>query len=150
NHQIPWRVPQTRLYRGLELLGAQSFTNGSSFGGRTPGKININTMSEKEVFQALCDALATNQDPTPGKPTPPAGPRRHCFDTTAVDNAWNGLQQFRNNNVPIMSLGQPFGNAQDLQFAPYGNGPAVSVLGNNPNSGQPMFTTGWTADNHPY
>src|SRR5205807_5253360 len=82
-HQIPWRQPDARLYRAMELLAAGSFMNGSSFGGRLPGKLNINTMADKEVFQALCDALA----PNPASP----GAKRHYFDTNTVDTAWNTL-----------------------------------------------------------
>jgi hypothetical protein len=148
NHQIPWRVPQTRLFRGLELLSAGSFMNGAPFGGRLPGKININTMADKEVFQALCDAL----QPNPASPTA----QRHYFNTTTIDNAWNVLQQMRQNSIPIFSPGQPWGNNQDNQFPPppnppgfAGNGPERSMLMKNPATGQPLFTTS-AADNHPY
>src|SRR5262249_47468344 len=105
-HQAPWRFPQTRLYRALELLSAGSFMNQSASGGRVPGKPNINMMPEEEVLLAVAD------------PLPPGTPyQRHYFDRSKVDRAWNVLQQMRQINlpakplpIPIMSLGQPFAN----------------------------------------
>jgi hypothetical protein len=116
-HQAPWRVPDARLYRALELLGSGSFMAGVPIGGRVPGKININTMMDIEVFRALCDAL----QPNPASP----GAVRHRFDQATVDAAWNII----NANRPYMSPALPnmgAGPSFDMQYMgppPYGQTP---------------------------
>jgi hypothetical protein len=72
HHLVPWTVEQmtpsggtapvtsARLYRLFEVMQAQSRVNGVMPGGRTPGKININTIWDPEVFLALCDAQPGN------------------------------------------------------------------------------------------
>ena len=46
------------LYRALGLLRTPTNMEGLGMGGRVPGKININTIFNKEVFNAICDAQA--------------------------------------------------------------------------------------------
>lgn len=69
SHRAPWfdqnPVPagtnSYRLYRMLEFLDAGNRAGGvSAAGGRIPGKINLNTVFDKETFRALCDANASN------------------------------------------------------------------------------------------
>jgi hypothetical protein len=148
NHQAPWRTPQTRLYRALELLSPQSFMNVSTFGGRIPGKTNINMMAGQENWQALCDALA----PNPATP----GAQRHYFDINTVNNTWGTLQQFRQNGWPIYSMGQPYGSNADAQFTPPPtlppptsiDGPERSMLMHDPNNpANPLLAT---SDAFPY
>jgi hypothetical protein len=57
-HYAPWQNPSAMIYRALELMGVPSYLNGTTNGGRVPGKININTVNDFEIFQALCDARA--------------------------------------------------------------------------------------------
>jgi hypothetical protein len=52
-HTAPWLDPESRLYRVLEFL-----TTGP--GGRTPGKINLNTLWDPEPLLALCDPQPGN------------------------------------------------------------------------------------------
>src|SRR5579859_3591444 len=46
------------IYRALEYLGVPNYLNGTVMGGRVPAKININTMTEPEILQALVDAYS--------------------------------------------------------------------------------------------
>jgi len=56
-HQAPWFDNNLRLYRFFEFLETPSRQVGSNLptNMRIPGKININTIWDLEVFQALCD-----------------------------------------------------------------------------------------------
>jgi len=49
-------LPSSRLYRALEFFRVGDRTVEMAFGGRELGKININTVFDKEVFDAICDA----------------------------------------------------------------------------------------------
>jgi hypothetical protein len=66
-HRAPWldegRLPgrpSHRLYRLFEFVTAGPRSAGVAAGGRLPGKINLNTVWDEEVFQALCDAQPSN------------------------------------------------------------------------------------------
>jgi hypothetical protein len=59
-HYAPWNNTQTRLHRVFELISTASRAAGVRLGGRYPGKININMVNDKEVFEAICDAQAGN------------------------------------------------------------------------------------------
>ena len=51
-----------RLYRALALLDVRNRTQGMAFGGRIPGKVNINTIWDPQVLMALADGnTATSQ-----------------------------------------------------------------------------------------
>ena len=70
---------QSRLSRGLEMLGTNDRTAGATFGGRVMGKVNINTVwsttnaalgttagdENKRILRALADALGTTAAPDP-------------------------------------------------------------------------------------
>lgn len=58
-HYAPWLDPTAGIYRVLDVLGVPSQMAGAVRGGRTPGNLNINTMTEPEIFAALCDAHPT-------------------------------------------------------------------------------------------
>ncbi|MBI2803904.1 MAG: hypothetical protein HYX68_02860 [Planctomycetes bacterium] len=55
-HYAPWNVPAAGIYRALEVLGVPDNMLGTTRGGRVPGRVNINTMTEPEIFHAICDA----------------------------------------------------------------------------------------------
>jgi hypothetical protein len=92
-----------RLYRIFEFLDTHSRMAGVSPFGRIPGRINLNTIWDKEIFYALCDAQAANHFTGPG-----AGPMN---DT---DNAWTAFVSRRTpslattgisqNDVPLFNL----------------------------------------------
>ncbi|MFL5329637.1 MAG: hypothetical protein ACJ8C4_12060 [Gemmataceae bacterium] len=53
-------APSTRLYRALEFFRTGDRTIEMAFGGRDIGKVNINTIWDKEVFDAVMDAVRVN------------------------------------------------------------------------------------------
>ncbi len=59
-NKAPWLDESKKLYRFLALADVQSYQQGSAFAGRQIGKININNIWDKEVFNALCDTNASN------------------------------------------------------------------------------------------
>ncbi len=73
-----------QLYRALDLLRVQAYGNQTALGGRIPGRININTIQDKRVWDALFDAPAAGMQP---------------FDQTFVDAAWNQLMASRTRNM---------------------------------------------------
>ena len=60
NHRVNWYNETSRLYRAFEYLGTRDRAAGVSWNGRRPGQININTIWNPEVFNALCDAQGSN------------------------------------------------------------------------------------------
>jgi len=100
------------MYRALGLLRTPTPLNGLGMGGRVPGKININTIFNKEVFNAICDAQA-------------GGPNRFQQSGAGwnVDFAWNQLLAVRQRPPAapgLMQIGQndtPFrGFVSDTMF----------------------------------
>ena len=59
-NKAPWLDEASNLYRFLALADVQGYQQGTSFAGRQIGKININNIWDKEVFNALCDANLNN------------------------------------------------------------------------------------------
>ncbi len=58
-HHAPYwllRDGQSPLYRAFEMLSAGPHPAGVESGGRLPGKINLNSVWDAEVLEALCDA----------------------------------------------------------------------------------------------
>jgi hypothetical protein len=56
----PWLDEASNLYRFLALADVQGYQQGTAFAGRQIGKVNINNIWDKEVFNALCDANGNN------------------------------------------------------------------------------------------
>lgn len=56
----PWTNRKNRLYRALEFLRTANRAAGVGFGGRVPGQINVNALSDLQVFEALCDPQPGN------------------------------------------------------------------------------------------
>src|SRR5262249_53312356 len=63
NHYAPWTDPNSLLYRALDVLGTPSRFPQTIRGGRVPGSINLNTVLEPEIFQALCDSQDWQRNP---------------------------------------------------------------------------------------
>lgn len=51
----------TRLYRFLEFVETAPRSAGLNVGGRIPGKVNLNTINDLDVFLALCDRQPGNR-----------------------------------------------------------------------------------------
>ncbi len=77
-HRAAWYDEKARIYRLFEFLRGGHRIQGVPLGGRTLGKININTIWDPETFRALCDRRPSD-----------------FFSDTDVDNAFTALVQSR-------------------------------------------------------
>jgi hypothetical protein len=59
-HLAPWFDQSSRLYRLLELIESGDRAYGMQPSGRRPGRININTVWDKEILMALLDPQTAN------------------------------------------------------------------------------------------
>lgn len=60
-HMAAWTDPNTRLHRFLDNVTVRSRTSGVGFGGRVPGKVNINSIWDVRTLRALADPQSGNQ-----------------------------------------------------------------------------------------
>ena len=102
----PWFDENTRLHRFLELAGVAPLQSGESVNGRVLGKVNVNTMPDNVVFQAVADAAPANN-----------------FNSADVNNAYTNVMSLR----PISSLGQT--NNADFSGPKSKTGVNKSLLG---------------------
>jgi hypothetical protein len=84
-HRVNWSDGSNRLFRIFDHLGTHDRMTGVSPGGRVPGLVNINTIWDLEVFQALCDAQTGGSNQ---------------FSAQDVLNAFTRLQSLRNGQAP--------------------------------------------------
>ncbi|HYV37546.1 MAG TPA: hypothetical protein VE988_17705, partial [Gemmataceae bacterium] len=87
--QAPWFDNATRLYRFFEFVETAPRMTGTN-GRRVPGKININTIWDIDVFMAMCD---------------PQGSSR--FTLTDIGRIWDRLTILRNPGGPPTYPGGP-------------------------------------------
>ena len=80
------------LYRALDVLRMQPYGHQTAFGGRVPGKININTIQDKRVWDALFDAHE-----------PPTAPGSRRTTSTAM---WNSLMLSRTYRMERLRRGR--------------------------------------------
>lgn len=59
-NKASWLDESKKLYRFLALADVQGYQQGTAFAGRQIGKVNINNIWDKEIFNALCDANTNN------------------------------------------------------------------------------------------
>jgi hypothetical protein len=118
-HQAPWYDNGTRLYRFLEFVQTPARQAGA--GARIPGKLNINTIWDFELFMALCDPTSDSPPAVGGKA--PLPPWTGHFYASDVKTIWNNLLQSRNpaGNPPVpASAGTP--SQFDQPFLPFSAG----------------------------
>ncbi len=137
-HLAPWGDQKSMLYRALELFGVPNHLAGTYMGGRQPGILNLNTLTEKEIFRALCDA----QDTNPTQPNP-------LFTTAQVDTVFDNIIRSRNSSGSTNLLPTSEGNP----FQPFNTNDLTKALAFRPDpvSGPPnaLFAIGNSGD-HPY
>jgi hypothetical protein len=68
-HLAPWRNPSARLYRFLDYIETASKAAGVQSGGRRPGQVNINTLWDPEIVDALLDPQPSSYFPGAGVTT---------------------------------------------------------------------------------
>lgn len=107
-HRARWTDERTRLARLLDHVTLGTSAAGVAVNGRIPGKVNINTINDRAVFNALCDAVAGNH-----------------FTQAEVDAVWAALIASRNGGGPgaerpFLSLGTGSAAADLVTGAPRG------------------------------
>lgn len=120
NPPMPPNPPtaSVRLYRALELIRVGDRTIEMAYGGRELGKVNINTIWDKAVFDAVCDAVTT----------PNVYSSASNFTQADVDSAWAMLTTNLNMtartpylNIPVASTpgGAPVVQPYSVPGVPY-------------------------------
>lgn len=143
-HEAPWIAPvngvnmgNPRIHRFLELVQTRDHVTGGGPGGRVLGKLNINTIWEKEIFDALADASSSN-----------------TFNQADVDEVWGhlvgtrtpqlGTNQITVNDRPLKGLAIGLDGAD-----PQHTGIEASIFRHQPPTA-PMFMPSSKAADHPY
>jgi hypothetical protein len=116
-HYVPWFDQRTRLYRLFEFFDCTEWNATFSpldfiplITGRVPGKVNINTIWDPEILQALCDANASNWISDP------------AVIQTIFQNMMNSrtpqwaANQLTSNDQPFLGQGVGFTAAGDKQW----------------------------------
>src|SRR5439155_14329150 len=139
-HYAPWADPASAIYRSLDLLGTPNNMLGAVRGGRWPGNINLNTITELEVFKALCDAQDVNGQPY------------YAFSTPEVQNILTKIIMSRTGNAAANypPLGLPiatsdtFPNGSQKPFKSFAAGDITDTFfrPDPTNPGQPLFAVG--------
>lgn len=123
SHLVNWTDPANRLYRFLEYVDSGWRNLNVTQDGRIPGKININTIWDPEIFQALCDQnTAVN------------------FTAADVQTIFTQLLQSRspqNANNRIDQTDKPFRGLAAPYTAPGTDGVDATILRNV--GGAPLF-----------
>ena len=114
NAQQQSLVDSQRLYRAFSLFDVRNRTYGMGFGGRLPGKMNINTIWHSQIFESMANPRVTN-DPLRG----------NQFDTNQVQQIWpNKLLPPRNmiagGNTASVWTTAPLTALTDKPFMPAG------------------------------
>jgi hypothetical protein len=121
-HNVRWDDPDNRLYRIFDYFKTHELAAGVAGTGRIPGKININSIWDKEIFYALCSAVDQGTNPNP-----------NGFDNKTVDTIFQQLLALRSPNVPMgggpgptdrpfRGMAVPYGPAMGDQQYPGGAG----------------------------
>jgi hypothetical protein len=135
-HYAKWNNddPKTLLYRALDVLGTPSHIPGTVRGGRLQGSINLNTITEPEIFQALCDSQDWQRNP--------------LFKTTNVGSIFDRLIASRNPRPAPTSPLLP--SDEGNPFQPFAAGDINKTWFRlDPATGKPLFAVGATGA-HPY
>ncbi len=154
------------LYRSLSLLDVRNRTLGLGFGGRIPGKVNINTVFDSNnastpswTLNAICNAPAAAGQPS-------SGSTGNLFtQTTNVNTAWSTIMSTRSPTLlgPITSIWPNSASTtplNDKPFLPPSSGVLTGADPNYPSNegidgiGRTILTsftnTNANTGNHPY
>jgi hypothetical protein len=111
------------LYQVLDMARIQPYGHMTALGGRIPGKININTITDKRVWDALFDAQGG----------------LNGFTQAQVDQLWNGMMASR-----TQSMQQRF-NTSGTQLTD-----AAGVAYNTPVAGASVYDNGTATGDRPF
>jgi hypothetical protein len=105
-HLAPWYDPNARLYRLFEFLAARSALQWEPAGGRIVGKINLNTVWDKELWDAMA---STNIG--------------QFYTQAFLDDCWTQMMAQRSpagvpalGDRPFKGFATPYALAGDLQY----------------------------------
>lgn len=122
-HRAPWYDQSARIFRFLEYPEGGHRIQGVTVGGRTVGRLNINTMWDVETFRAMVDVRWSDY-----------------YVESDVDNAFSAMLQSRTpgtvpgtSDRPFRGLAAPITAAGDLQY-PNGVGIEDTLLRSDPNA----------------
>ncbi len=126
SQRAPWTTSAARIYRFLEYVDTGYRMAGVSQDGRVPGKININTIWDEAVFQALCDPnLSVN------------------FTAPNVTAIFNNLRSSRTVNPTPGPADRPFRSLAAAHEGPPANpandGINATILRDGPVPGTPWY-----------
>jgi hypothetical protein len=110
-HYAPWFDQKSLIYRLLELVGTSHQQSGTYFGSRVPGRININTLTAAEVFQALCDAQANNTSGFASADVISAFTNLTNPANPTYSRGWSETSAPTSDGLPFKSFGIGFGTA---------------------------------------
>ncbi|MFL5241418.1 MAG: hypothetical protein ACJ8FY_04865 [Gemmataceae bacterium] len=151
-HRAPWYDQTSRLYRFLEFAETPDNGWGIPYGGRVPGRININTVFpglnaagtglDLSIFEALCDA---SDDPTKTS--------NYFTQTGDVDPIFTNLISKRTpgltttglgiNDHPVLPMSNGYYNSASLSISdgqyPNNLGINDTLLQLNTTGTQPLF-----------
>jgi len=141
-HRVPWfdedaSLPAGQshlLYRALEYLRANVDVQMAPVGGRAIGRININTIWDKDTFMALADPYYNNYSSGPYTSPPVQASVDQQIDNVAPPGVWQRFLAARtpNNGVPgpndrpFLPLAAPFyGAGPQTPPTPFLNGASI-------------------------
>ncbi|MBX7104460.1 MAG: hypothetical protein K1X57_10285 [Gemmataceae bacterium] len=126
-----------RLYRTLEMFRTGDRTIEMGFGGRDVGKVNINTIWDKVVFDAVCDGVAKSV--TVGSTPVYLPDAAYGFTQMDVDSAWIALTT----NVNLTARTPNLNTLYTVSGLPMGTPPGIG-LATSPSAfpGQPYTQIG--------
>jgi hypothetical protein len=136
-HIAPWTTQDALIYRVLDLLMTPNHMAGTYRGGIHPGLINLNTVTEREVFQGVADPnIANNVN----------------FNTGDVNTIFDRMVQSRNPSPAGSNVMQP--GSDGVPFKGFSALTTEETLlrmadPNDPTNTAKVFDVGLTSD-HPY
>jgi hypothetical protein len=159
------------LYRALEAFSVKPWTHGVPWGGRTPGKVNVNMIWDARVLQALLDPQSANtftsanvyNQATPTDPATYWGrlfvgtnleSRTKSFPNVNLTQDESATQNDANADRPFKGIGTGFYSQVATSALPNGTGLDDTILrrplnaNGTPSSNQPILFN--TAGTHPY
>jgi hypothetical protein len=120
-HLAPWFDNNARLFRIFEFLSATSPMQWVPIGGRAVGRMNINTMWDTEIFNALADKAPN-----------------HFYSQADIDSFFAKMIASRSptgkpgpNDRPFRGMAVPYTNPGDIQY-PLGSGLEDTMLRPDP------------------
>jgi len=126
-YQADWLSDKTNLSRAFDLLTTHGRFHGQGHAGRAPGKVNINSLTDKTVLTALADVAHLGG--TNGKYYTSADVDRVWAQILAVRQQSSADDLYTGNTRPVLGTVSPYiAPSTDLQY-PSGMGSGLTIPG---------------------